>query len=148
MERLEHGLHPISAFVVIPIFALANAGIDLRGGVLGDALHQPLTWAVAVGLVVGKTLGIGGAAFAMRRLGWGALPAGTPAAQIWPVAALGGIGFTVALFIADLAFTDERLITEAKVGIFAGSITAALFGLGLLLLVTRASAGARAPGAE
>jgi len=137
LEQLEHLLHPVSAYLVIPLFALANAGVDLRGGILGDALGEPLTWAVALGLVVGKTLGIGGAATIARRLRVGELPGGMPPAQLWPVAALGGIGFTVALFIADLAFTDPALIIQAKVGIFVGSIAAAILGFALLTLLSR-----------
>jgi NhaA family Na+:H+ antiporter len=145
IEGLEHVLHPVSAYLIVPIFAFANAGVDLRGGALVEAVAAPLTWAIAAGLVVGKTLGIAGLAFGVRRLGWAALPARTPAVQVWPVAALGGIGFTVALFIADLAFDDERLIANAKVGIFAGSATAALLGLGLLLAVSWRP-GASSPG--
>jgi Na+:H+ antiporter, NhaA family len=140
LEQLEHLLHPVSAIVIIPIFAMANAGVDLRGGVLGVALHAPLTWAVAIGLLVGKTIGIAGVTLAARRAGIGTLPTGMPLAQVWPVAALGGIGFTVALFIADLAFEDPNLIIQAKVGIFAGSIAAAVLGCGLLLLTSRSSA--------
>jgi Na+:H+ antiporter, NhaA family len=144
LEQLEHLLHPISAAVIIPIFALANAGVDLRGGVLGIALHAPLTWAVALGLLVGKTLGIAGVTLAARRARIGALPAGMPLAQVWPVAALGGIGFTVALFISDLAFTDPSLIIQAKVGIFAGSLAAAVLGCVLLLLTSRHGSAAPA----
>jgi NhaA family Na+:H+ antiporter len=132
LEELEHALHPVSAFVVVPLFALANAGVYLRGGVLSAAMTSALTWAVVVGLVVGKTFGIASAALGARRLGIGVLPADMPPARVWPVAALGGIGFTVALFISDLAFTDPRLITDAKVGILAGSMAAALIGSALI----------------
>jgi len=140
LEELEHLLHPVSAYVVIPLFALANAGIDLRGGVLGEAAGERLTWAVALGLIVGKTIGIGTAALGARRFGVGELPSGMPPAQVWPVAALGGIGFTVALFITDLAFTDPVLIIQAKVGIFAGSLAAAALGAALLFTVSRRQA--------
>ncbi len=131
-EELEHLLHPVSAYLVIPVFALANAGIDLRGGALGQAVGARLTWAVVVGLVVGKTLGIAGGAFFARRRKVGVLPPGLAASGVWPVAAIGGIGFTVAMFIADLAFAAPLLITDAKIGIFIGSLVAA--GLGLILV--------------
>jgi Na+:H+ antiporter, NhaA family len=82
--------------------------------------------------VVGKLLGIGGAGLVALRLGWGALPEGVTRGELVGLAALGGIGFTVSLFIAELAFSDEALVNEAKVGIFAGSIVSAALGLGLL----------------
>jgi NhaA family Na+:H+ antiporter len=131
-RRLEHAFHPVSAFIVVPLFALANAGIDLRGGVLGEAMGSELTWAVIAGLVIGKTLGISGSTLLALRFGPGTLPDGMRTAQVWGVGALGGIGFTVALFITDLAFTDELLTGEAKIGIFLGSIVSG--ALGALLL--------------
>ncbi len=137
LEELEHTLHPLSAYLVVPLFALANAGVDLRGGVLGQALRERLTWAVVIGLVVGKSVGVTAAVFGARRARLGTLPAGMPPRQVPPVAVLAGIGFTVALFIADLAFTDERLVTDAKVGIFLGSIAAALLGAATMGAVTR-----------
>lgn len=134
---LEHRLHPISAFAVVPLFALANAGVDLGGGVLGDALRSSLTWAVAGGLVLGKLLGITGATLLALRAGVGTLPAGMGRGQVVGVAALGGIGFTVSLFITELAFTDPSLTDTAKVGIFLGSVAAALLGTALLLAPAR-----------
>ncbi len=134
-RTLEHALHPVSAYVVVPLFALANAGIYLRDGVLGEAMSSGITWAVIVGLVVGKVLGISVSALLALRLGSGKLPEGMRRAQLWGVAALGGIGFTVSLFITELAFTDQALIDGAKVGIFLGSIVSALAGTALLLLM-------------
>lgn len=134
-RTLEHALHPVSAYVVVPLFALANAGIYLRDGVLGEAMSSGITWAVIVGLVVGKVLGISVSALLALRLGSGKLPEGMRRAQLWGVAALGGIGFTVSLFITELAFTDQTLIDGAKVGIFLGSIVSALAGTALLLLM-------------
>ena len=133
--KLEHALHPVSAFLVVPLFALANAGIDLRGGVLGDALGSDLTWAVIAGLVVGKVLGISITTLLALRFSSGTLPEGMKKAQVWGVGALGGIGFTVSLFITDLAFNDALLLDEAKVGIFLGSIISGLLGTALLLKV-------------
>ena len=133
-RTLEHALHPVSAYVVVPLFALANAGIFLRDGVLGEAMSSGITWAVIVGLVIGKVLGISLSTLLALRLGPGRLPEGMRRAQVWGVGALGGIGFTVSLFITDLAFTDGSLIDGAKVGIFLGSIISALAGTALLLL--------------
>ncbi len=138
LELLEHRLHPISAFVVVPVFALANAGINLRGGAIEGAVGHRVTWAVAVGLVVGKTFGVAGTVFGMLRLGAGVLPTGMRMREVLPVAALSGIGFTVALFIADLAFSDPVLIRSAKVGIFAASIVAGILGAVLLRITSTA----------
>jgi NhaA family Na+:H+ antiporter len=137
LENLEHALHPISAYLVVPLFALANAGIDLRGGVLGEALHARLTWAVALGLLVGKSVGVAGTVFGARAIRLGALPGDAQPRQVPAVGILAGIGFTVALFIADLAFSEEHLVAEAKVGIFLGSLTAALLGALAMWLGTR-----------
>jgi NhaA family Na+:H+ antiporter len=142
LEQLEHRLHPCTAFAVLPLFALANAGIALDGEVLADAVASPLPWAIAVGLVVGKLLGIAGAALLALRLRVGALGEDVRLAQVWGVAALGGIGFTVSLFVAQLAYTDPEVIDLAKIGIFAGSLVSAALGVALL---TR---GARAGPAE
>ncbi|MFC3897064.1 Na+/H+ antiporter NhaA [Lentzea rhizosphaerae] len=138
---LQHGLHPISAFLVVPLFALANAGVDLRGGALGDAAGSSVAWAIVVGLLVGKVVGIGGATWLALRLGIGTLPSDVPPRLVWGVAALAGIGFTVSLFIADLAYTDAVQVTQAKVGVFAASTTAAVIGSGLLVTLTRRSRG-------
>jgi NhaA family Na+:H+ antiporter len=136
LETLEHRLHPVSAFVVVPLFALANAGVDFGGGVLGDALRSRLMWAVAAGLVVGKLIGIAGASALALRLRLGTLPEGAARRHVPGVAALGGIGFTVSLFIAQLAFDDPALVDDAKVGIFAGSIVSGVLGAAILRAVS------------
>ena len=130
---LEHRFHPVSAYVIVPLFALANAGVDFGGGLLGDALASEVTWAVAAGLVLGKLAGISGATLLALRLRIGKLPDGMAPGQVFGVGALGGIGFTVSLFIADLAFEQPALTDAAKVGIFAGSIVSGLLGATLLL---------------
>jgi NhaA family Na+:H+ antiporter len=137
LETLEHRLHPVSAFVVVPLFALANAGVDVGGGVLGDALGSRVTWAIVAALVLGKLLGIFGATLLALRLRWGTLPADVDRAQVFGIAALGGIGFTVSLFIAQLAFEDPQLVDRAKVGIFLGSLIAGVLGAGLLVALGR-----------
>lgn len=132
LEQLEYRLHPYTAFAVLPLFALANAGIALDGDVIANAVASPLPWAIAVGLVVGKLLGIAGAALLALRLRVGALGEDVRLAQVWGVAALGGIGFTVSLFVAQLAYTDPEVIDLAKIGIFTGSIVSAVVGVVLL----------------
>lgn len=127
-ERLQEALHGVTSYVVVPVFALANAGVDLRGGLLGDALTSPVTWGVVIGLVVGKTVGIGTAAWAAVRLGWGKLPQGVGMGHTFAGAALSGIGFTVALLIANLAFDDERLRQQAVVGVLLSAALASLAG--------------------
>ena len=142
LTTLENRLHPLSAFLIVPLFALANAGVDFGGDVLGDVLSNEVTWAVAVALVVGKLVGIAGATLLAVRAGWGTLPAGMARAQVWGVAALGGIGFTVSLFIAELAYDDTLLTDAAKVGIFIGSIVSGVLG-GVLLARGRTAAEER-----
>ena len=143
LATLEHRLHPWSAFVVVPLFALANAGVAFGGGLLGEAAGTALPWAIALGLVVGKIVGISGAVWLAVRTGLGRLPEGVSALHVVAVAALAGIGFTVSLFIADLAYDDPVLTETAKVGIFAGSLLAAAIGSALMV-----AAGRRSPSVE
>lgn len=141
MRLLEHRLHLVTAIVIVPLFALANAGVDFGGGVLGDALSSRVTWAIVAGLVLGKLLGIAGATFLALRQGWGTLPGGVQPRQIWGLGAVAGIGFTVSLFIAQLAYTDPVVVDSAKIGIFLGSIVSG--ALGVLLLTSRGTARRR-----
>ncbi|PFG39513.1 sodium/proton antiporter (NhaA family) [Georgenia soli] len=136
-ERLQLVLHPWTSYVIVPVFALANAGVDLRGGVLADALASPVTWAVVVGLVVGKFLGIGTFALGGARLGAGRLPQGVGPGQILGGAALSGIGFTVALLIIHLAFDDQRLQQEATVGVLLAVVIATALGWVVFQLAAR-----------
>jgi Na+:H+ antiporter, NhaA family len=132
LEELEHRLHPLSAFVAVPLFALANAGVYLGGGKLVDAASTRVAWAIAVGLVVGKLAGIAASIFGGLRARIVVLPAGVGLGSVRGVAAIGGIGFTVSLFITGLAFDDPSLQDQAKVGIFAGSIASGALGAALL----------------
>ncbi len=143
MAILEHRLHALSAFAIVPLFALANAGVSLGGGLLSDALHSRLAWAIAVALVLGKLLGIGGATFAALRLGVGTLPPDVRREQVWGIAAVGGIGFTVSLFIAQLAFDDPATVDLAKIGIFAGSLASGVLGSLLVVALARRPRRAR-----
>ncbi len=136
-ERLENAIHPISSYVIIPIFALANAGVDLRGGVVGDAAGSPVTWGVGVGLVVGKICGITAFTMIGQRLPFTSAPQGMTNRHLVGLASVAGIGFTVSLFITSLAFEDESIIAQAKIGILFASLVAGLMGLVILDRVTR-----------
>jgi Na+:H+ antiporter, NhaA family len=131
-ERLAHTLHPWTSFVVVPLFALANAGVPLSRSALAEAVGSPVTAGVVLRLVVGKLVGISGAAWLALRLRIGALPEGVTGRQVMTVAAVAGIGFTVALFIASLAYPAPDLQDQARVGILAGSLLAATLGAVLL----------------
>jgi Na+:H+ antiporter, NhaA family len=127
-ERVEHVLHPWSAFVVLPLFALAFAGVRVDGDVVSDALSSPVTAGVAAGLVVGKIIGVTLGTWLAVRLGLGRLPAGLGWSHVWGVAGLAGIGFTVSVFVASLAFTDPALVDQARIGILVGSAVAGVVG--------------------
>ena len=146
LELLEHRLHAVSAFAIVPLFALANAGVSLGTGLLSDAAHSRVAWAIAAGLVLGKLLGIAGATFLGLRLGVGTLPAGVGRGQVWGLAAIGGIGFTVSLFIAQLAYDDPATIDLAKIAIFAGSILSGLIGALILIALARRTPSTAEPG--
>lgn len=137
LATLEHRLHPWSAFVVVPLFALANTGVSFGGGLLDEAVGTALPWAIALGLVVGKIVGISAAVWLAVRVGLGKLPQGVDALHVSAVAAVAGIGFTVSLFIADLAYDDPALTETAKVGIFAGSLLAGAIGAALMIRAGR-----------
>ncbi len=140
VERLQTRLHPLSAYVVLPVFALANAGVALGDGVLVDALKSPVVLAIGVGLVLGKPLGIALACFLAVRLGVARLPDETTWPQLIGVGAVAGIGFTVSLFIAGLSFPGSDLLTaEAKVGILLASVVAAAVGVAVLMAASRLS---------
>jgi len=135
-ERLEHALHPWTSYLIVPLFAFANAGIVLTG----DAVSDPSSVLVGVvlGLVVGKTVGISLFSWVAVKLGWGVLPEGVRFSQLVGIAALGGVGFTVSLFITALAFEgDPALADQAKIGILVASIAAAAIGSIALTLAAR-----------
>jgi NhaA family Na+:H+ antiporter len=137
LENLEHRLHPWSSFVIVPVFALANAGVDLGSGAVGSALGGRLAWAVIVGLLVGKTFGIAAFAALGLRLRAGTLPAEVRLGHIVGAGALAGIGFTVSLFVTGLAFERPDLIAGAKIGILAASVLAGALGTTVLLTLRR-----------
>lgn len=132
LARLEHALHPWVAFFIMPVFALANAGVAIEGS-LTATLGTPVSLGIMLGLFAGKQAGVLGAAWLAVKAGVAALPDGVGWRQLWGVSLLCGIGFTMSLFIAGLAFADPALLDSAKVGILAGSLISGVAGALALL---------------
>jgi NhaA family Na+:H+ antiporter len=140
LKRMEHGLHPWVAFGVLPIFGFANAGVSFAG--MGwDDLLDPITLGIALGLFVGKQVGIFGTIWASVRLGIAARPAGATWLQIYGMSVLCGIGFTMSLFIGSLAWSHSDFDAAIRLGVLGGSLFSAVLGA-LLLAVARAPAAA------
>ena len=135
LARLEAALSPWVAWVIVPTFALANAGVVLSGDTLGNLLTSPVAMGVGFGLVIGKTVGVFGASALAVKLGIGRLPTGTTWRQIFGLAMCAGIGFTVALFVTSISMTDPAVATSAKVGILLGSLVAGVLGYTFLRLI-------------
>ncbi len=131
LQRFEHALHPWVAFGIMPLFALSNAGVRLEGDLL-EALTHPVTLGIVLGLVIGKQVGVTLFAWGAVRFGVAALPYGVTWRQMYGVALLGGIGFTMSLFITGLAFVDGGLNAEAKMGILLGSAISGVIGFVVL----------------
>lgn len=140
-ERVERVLHPWSAFVVLPLFALAFAGVRIDADGVSDALSSSVTLGVVLGLVVGKTAGVALGTWLAVRLGIGRLPVGLRWSHVIGVASLAGIGFTVSVFVASLAFTDPALVDQARIGILAASVVAGVIGCVTLLAAGRRRRG-------
>ena len=141
-DTLEHIIHPWSSFVVVPIFALANAGIAVDGSIARDAATSPVSLGVVLGLVLGKPIGIALFSFVAVKLRAATLPSDVGWPQVVAVAMVAGIGFTVSLFVTGLAFTDPALADEAKLGILAGSALIGVAGFVVLQVVSPAPAEA------
>lgn len=135
LSHLEHTLHPWVAFMILPLFAFANAGVNLEGVSL-DALFNSVTLGIALGLVVGKQVGIFAICAIVIKLGWAKLPQGSSWLQFYAVSILCGIGFTMSLFIGTLAFEGlpAEYLTQVKLGVLIGSIVSALLAAGLLMM--------------
>jgi Na+:H+ antiporter, NhaA family len=136
LQRIEHGLSIPVAFVILPLFALANAGIEFASIDIAASLSHSVTLGIAGGLVFGKFAGIGAFSWLAIKLGAARLPPGVAWPQLLGAAWLGGIGFTMSLFISQLAFQDPAQLELAKIGILLGSLLAALIGLTWLLACT------------
>jgi NhaA family Na+:H+ antiporter len=137
LDRLEHALHPWSSFIIVPLFALANAGVRFVGqeASFTEQLTSPILMGVAVGLMVGKPIGITLATWIGLKLKLGVLPRRTSMATVAGLGSLAGIGFTVSLFVTELAFRQELFANEAKLGIFIGSGIAGVVGALILWFV-------------
>lgn len=141
VERLEHALHPWSSLLVVPLFALANAGLPLSGAGLRDLVSSRVAVGIALGLVVGKTTGVLGAAWLAVRLGVATRPVGVSWSEVAGAAALAGIGFTVSIFVAGLAFPGSPLEVTAKTAVLAASTLAAVLGAAILARRARVETG-------
>jgi NhaA family Na+:H+ antiporter len=135
-ERLEDALHPWSAYVIVPIFALCNAGVILTIDALRDAASSQVTWGVAVGLVVGKTVGVAATSLLAIKFGVVNRPRGVSNLHMVGIAMAAGIGFTVALFVTNLAFTDAASAGQSRIGILGASLVAALGSATVLRLAS------------
>ena len=134
LHTLEHALHPWVAFLIIPIFGFANAGVSFAG-ISPSVMLEPVPLGIALGLFLGKQLGVFGFAWASIRIGLADLPANASWSQLYGVSVLCGIGFTMSLFIGLLAFpTSQALQDETKIGVLAGSLIAGMIGWLILRL--------------
>jgi NhaA family Na+:H+ antiporter len=136
LEELEHGLKPWVSFLIVPIFAFANAGVPLAGMGL-DALFAPLTMGIILGLFLGKQFGIFGATWIAVRAGLSPRPAGSTWLQVYGAAVLCGIGFTMSLFIGSLSFSDPALQDRLRLGVIMGSLASAIFGVLVLWIAAK-----------
>ncbi|HGX94083.1 MAG TPA: Na+/H+ antiporter NhaA [Candidatus Tenderia sp.] len=138
LQRLEHNMHAPVAFLIIPIFALANAGVPIEFSGMGDVLADPITIGIITGLVLGKFIGIAGFSWIAIKAGFGSLPKGVSFSQICGVSVLAGIGFTMSIFIGELAFTGQpENLLMAKTGILLASLMAGIIGVTWLLMCSK-----------
>ncbi len=131
LQKLEHALHPVTAYLILPVFALANAGVRIEGNFFAMLFH-PISIGIMLGLIVGKFVGISLFSRMMVRFGWAVLPEGVSWRHIYGASFFAGIGFTMSIFIAGLAFIPEDFIQISKVGIFGASLISALLGIFLM----------------
>ena len=139
LHALEHGLTPYVLYLIVPIFAFANAGVVLTGLAFSD-LIAPLPLGIALGLIVGKQVGVFGVSYLMIKMGLARLPNGANWAHIYGVACLAGIGFTMSLFIGSLSFDDALLMNQVRLGVLSGSLVSGLLGYAVLMLAPRSAA--------
>ncbi|HYH19377.1 MAG TPA: Na+/H+ antiporter NhaA [Azospirillum sp.] len=144
LHTLEHALHPWVVYGILPVFAFANAGVSLTG-LSADALFAPVPLGIALGLFIGKQVGVLGATWVAVRLGVGALPAGAGWMHVYGMALLTGIGFTMSLFIGGLAFPGEGYGAAVRIGVLSGSLLSAVAGYVVLRFIAVRS---RSPGLE
>ena len=133
VEWLQNVLHPWTSYLIVPLFALANSGIEISSTSVRSAAGSAVAWGIFAGLVIGKPLGVVVAASAAARSALAEIPPGTPQRQLLGVGASAGIGFTVAIFISELAFTDPSRQAEAKLSILVASLVSALLATAILM---------------
>ena len=136
LRRAEHGLHIWVAFLILPLFAFANAGVSLEGLAVSDLL-SPVPLGIALGLFVGKQIGVFSLCLIAVKAGWAKLPEGANWVQVYAVACLTGVGFTMSLFIGTLAFDDASLLNGVKLGVLMGSIASGILGYTLLRVFSK-----------
>ena len=137
-HKAEHGLHIWVAYLILPLFAFANAGVSLQGIELSD-LMAPLPLGIALGLFVGKQIGVFSLSVMAIKLGWAKLPEGTNYLQLYGVACLTGVGFTMSLFIGTLAFDSEAMLNSVRLGVLLGSVMSGVMGYACLLYTSDAA---------
>jgi len=128
---LEHTLHPVQAFLILPLFAFFNAGVSIDVASLGD-LAKPVVVGIVLGLVLGKQIGVMLFSWLAIRSGHAAMPEGVTWTQVWGVSCIAGVGFTMSLFVGELAFRDPAMVSEAKIGIILASLIAGIIGFVVL----------------
>ncbi len=139
LHSLEHTLTPWVYFAIVPIFAFANAGVSLAGISMSDFL-APIPLGIALGLIIGKQVGVVGATFLIVKMGWAKLPHGANWMHIYGVACLAGIGFTMSLFIGGLSYTSPEALNHVRLGVLSGSAVSAVIGFTVLMLAPREEA--------
>ena len=135
LHALEHAVSPWSMYFIIPVFAFANAGVVLSGMQLSD-LFQPLPLGIALGLLIGKQVGVFGVTYALVKLGVARLPHGANWLHIYGVACLAGVGFTMSLFIGGLSFADPEMMNQVRLGVLSGSVISGILGYAALMLAS------------
>ena len=147
LHALENALSPYVLYAIVPVFAFANAGVVLSGLSLSDML-QPLPLGIALGLVLGKQIGVFGVTWVLVKRGWARLPHGANWAHIYGVACLSGIGFTMSLFIGGLSFSSPELMNAVRIGVLSGSLVSAVLGYAVLMLAGATEQGGAEAEAE
>ena len=144
LHSLENSLTPYVLYLIIPIFALANAGVVLKGMTFNDLL-APLPLGIALGLIVGKQVGVFGLTMLMVKTGIAKMPHGATALHIYGISCLAGVGFTMSLFIGGLSFADAEMMNQVRLGVLSGSIVSGILGYTALMLASRQSPQDDAP---
>jgi NhaA family Na+:H+ antiporter len=138
LHSLENGLTPYVLYLIIPIFAFANAGVVLKGMTFNDLL-APLPLGITLGLIVGKQVGVFGLTMLMVKTGIAKMPHGATALHIYGISCLAGVGFTMSLFIGGLSFADVEMMNQVRLGVLSGSIVSGILGYTALILASRQS---------